>query len=375
MNVHAHYFRIGVFVIAAVSLLVVAIIVLGAGALFEERIPVETYINESVQGLDAGAMVKYRGVKVGNVKEITFVQKYYQTERPYILIRLLIDPNLLADPTRTDVRGSFMRLVERGLRIRWAAQGLTGTAYLELDFFEPADNPPLEIDWEPVALYIPSATSALGRLTGAVEQVFRQLEEADIASVFENLDGILRSLKEQIGKVNLPGLSQEVQTLVRETRDTNAKLQAVLDSPDTQGLPAKINGVFDRLDRTVETSGKDLDATLKELRSASEKINRIVKTVNDAIQAESTRGHARSLGLTLDHLSSTTAHLPETVAGMNQALRRLDQLLAQQQDSLPLIMDNLRRVSQDLSEVTGRLREYPSYSLFGEPPKPSEPGK
>jgi ABC-type transporter Mla subunit MlaD len=65
------YFKIGLFVISASVLAIIGILVLGAGALFQRTALVETYIEESVQGLDIGSPMKFRGVQVGKVEEIT----------------------------------------------------------------------------------------------------------------------------------------------------------------------------------------------------------------------------------------------------------------------------------------------------------------
>ena len=47
--------------------------------------------------------------------------------------------------------------IEKGLRIRIAPQGITGTNYLEIDYVDPKANPELPISWEPDHVYIPSA--------------------------------------------------------------------------------------------------------------------------------------------------------------------------------------------------------------------------
>ena len=73
MSTRANYFKIGLFTLAALALLVGAIIAWGAGAFAADRAIVETYMDESVQGLDMGSPVKFRGVNVGSTpyEEVT----------------------------------------------------------------------------------------------------------------------------------------------------------------------------------------------------------------------------------------------------------------------------------------------------------------
>jgi hypothetical protein len=126
MSAKPHYFKIGVFTVGGLILAVVAIIVLGAGTLFEKKIPVETYFDETVQGLSVGAPLRYRGVTIGSVEHIGFVRNEYNTELSeedryrygsYILVRVGIKevfPGQTAKERQTEV----MRQVKEGLRVR-----------------------------------------------------------------------------------------------------------------------------------------------------------------------------------------------------------------------------------------------------------------
>src|SRR3972149_246046 len=59
------YFKIGLFVISATIIAVIGVVVLGVGALLQKKTILETYIDESVQGLDVGSAVKVPGVSGG----------------------------------------------------------------------------------------------------------------------------------------------------------------------------------------------------------------------------------------------------------------------------------------------------------------------
>ena len=68
-----NYFKLGLFILIGFFFLASTVIILGAGKLFTRTITLETYINESINGLEVGSTVKYRGVKIGAVKRIGFV--------------------------------------------------------------------------------------------------------------------------------------------------------------------------------------------------------------------------------------------------------------------------------------------------------------
>src|SRR6516162_2762852 len=80
MPAEQKYFKLGFFVLGASAILAVGIVLLGAGSLFEKKYRVETYVDESIQGLDVGAPVKYRGVKVGELEKVDFVTRSYGVE-------------------------------------------------------------------------------------------------------------------------------------------------------------------------------------------------------------------------------------------------------------------------------------------------------
>jgi len=46
------YFRLGIFILLAGGALIALVIVLGAGSLFRKQIVLESYFDESVQGLE-----------------------------------------------------------------------------------------------------------------------------------------------------------------------------------------------------------------------------------------------------------------------------------------------------------------------------------
>ena len=84
--------RIGVFVVGAIALAVAAVIVFGSGRFFTEK---ETYISffeGSVFGLNQGASVVCRGVKIGSVTDIKLLSEP-EGMKIYIAVLYEIEPN------------------------------------------------------------------------------------------------------------------------------------------------------------------------------------------------------------------------------------------------------------------------------------------
>ena len=98
MSLKANYFKLGLFVIGALVSGVILLIVIGSGRWFQPKLTIESYFNESVQGLDIGSKLKYRGVAIGEVTRIGFTYNKYQQEIPslqryrYVLVEAQIEP-------------------------------------------------------------------------------------------------------------------------------------------------------------------------------------------------------------------------------------------------------------------------------------------
>ena len=70
MSKRANTTVIGAFVIGAIALILSAVVLIGTGQFFNERIVVVTVFEGSVTGLQVGSPVEFRGVPVGTVKGI-----------------------------------------------------------------------------------------------------------------------------------------------------------------------------------------------------------------------------------------------------------------------------------------------------------------
>jgi len=141
MSKQANKTAIGVFVVGAVVLAVVAIIVFGSGKFFVKTDFYVVYLPGSVKGLRIGAPVMFRGVKIGEVTQLRLysVDKGMSIEIPVIF---KVDPgsfhsigSMVAAVDENKAQ-EMDAMIKKGLRARMEMQSfVTGQRMINLDFF------------------------------------------------------------------------------------------------------------------------------------------------------------------------------------------------------------------------------------------------
>jgi len=328
MSAKANYFKLGLFIIGAVLLGVVAILVLGAGRLFQKKLIIETYLDQSVQGIEVGSKVKYRGVSIGNVKKIGFTRDHYSGGKTglithsYVLVEIEVTSLPFVKTSVDELDRSLPQEVRHGLRARLTSQGVTGTSYVEIDYLDPERYPPLAIDWTPDHPYIPSAPSAFTRIVNSAEEVFGALERIDFRRIAGGVERLIQVLDRKLSELPMGTLSTNAVALLAEARDSNQHLLKLLDRPE-------------------------LDAFLKDASSAAAGLRR----------------------------TTDSPALTNSVAQLQKTLRRLDQLVSANDQNLEVALDNLRALTENLRELSENARHFPAQLFFGEPPKPVNPAR
>ena len=350
MSLKANYFKLGLFVIGAIVAGVVVLVVVGSGRWFQPKVTIETYFNESVQGLDIGSKLKYRGVAIGEVTRIGFTYNRYQQDRPmnqrarFVLVEAQVEPKLLGGRAGagdiTNPEGLKLE-IERGLRMRLAAQGITGTSYLEIDYVDPV--PPINsIDWKPDNIYIPSAQSTVSTFVNAAIGVLERLHKLDIETVVANVNKLLVTTNARVDAIDTKALSQRTERVL-------GKVEIALDNVDAKKLS----------EETV--------ALLAELRTSNAELKKTLS--NPALQKlpdDAAGAIARVRALVDD------PNLPKSIAHLSRTLARIDRILGVGEADLTVTVENLRQITDNLRDLTEDAKRYPANVIFGTPPRPLE---
>jgi phospholipid/cholesterol/gamma-HCH transport system substrate-binding protein/paraquat-inducible protein B len=333
------YFKLGLFVLAASALLFVSLFLLGGRSLFEPRYIIETYFNESVSGLDVGAPVKFRGVPVGQVSQITMASRVYADEmkgdpNAYILVRMRVSN--VPETTMTDLA----TFIKKGLRVQTQLAGVTGQLFLGIDFLDPEKNPPLALSWTPEYPYIPSAPSLTNEIIANAQRFLASLDNADIAQLGQNLNRLAVTFEKRVNDVPIDKLAEESLATLRVTRET-----------------------IGRIDRALAQA--KLGETFENLRTASARLDRLL--ADPAL--ESTPRDVAVVAARLRRLAES-GELDTLLRNATQAVARVDGMLGANQYDLRVAIEDLRASMDNLRAITELARRNPAGLIFSEPPRP-----
>lgn len=283
---------IGAFVIGGLALAVVAITVWGSGKLFQTRFPCVCYFPGSVNGLSPGAPVKFRGVQIGEVRDIRLV--YAQTRgNPRIPVFLDIDGDRMRElgSTRELTFDSLQELIALGLRARLQTLSIvTGVLYVDFDL-RPETPVELMQDAEGHISEIPTLPTPLEEATRTVSDVLAQMKDVD-------WKGIAAAVRQALDGVNRLASNERLSDALDALPDTIASARRLLDHLDTRTamLGNGLGDVSGDARRTLTSLRATLDAMQALLAPEAPLSIELTRTMTDL-------GHAaRALGDLADFL-------------------------------------------------------------------------
>jgi ABC-type transporter Mla subunit MlaD len=349
MSTQTNYFRLGLFVIIGIVLGVAGVIIFGGLQLFPDpMLKVETYFEESVQGLMEGSKIKMRGVTIGTIEEIGFVASSYPLSDEldikygrWILVRASIDPQAFEGQSVRELAALIPARIEAGLRVRMASSGLTGGKFIEVDSLDPERFPAFEPPWEPRDTYVPSARGVISAIVSSVDHIVEQIKDLDVKKVLTDVDNLILTADQAIQGADLPGLGARAETLI------------------------------DNVDGIIK--GEDVRQTLANLREASESAKLMMADAQELFAGEKMSGTVDNLAASGEHIRQATERLPTVIGRLDRAILNLDRVITSESEDMQELIMELRITVQNLRELTDLAKEYPASVLFGQEPPESKP--
>jgi paraquat-inducible protein B len=325
MKRRANATLIGAFVVLGLALMMAVVIAAGGGKLFARKERVVMYFGGSIYGLQLGAPVVFRGVRLGSVSSIGVV--YDKTSDAFsIPVQADLDAQAIRGlggsdgPSGADHRNALLALLNRGLSAQLSMQSLlTGQLYVDLDL-RPA---------KPVAL------------RGDADS---QLEIPTTAAPIQNL-------KNQLDGLDLRRLLDDVSAIASSARALVAGPQLQLALENLAGITASLRAVSERLDRRFDPLADVATKTLRDAGVAAERLARAADGVGDT---------ASRIGGSADRVSALLAPdspLLRNIERSAEELGRLAASLRQQTGEDSTLMLNVDQALGDVSRAARATRE------------------
>lgn len=343
--------RVGLFTLAGLVLSVLAVVAVG-GRWFADTEQAVMRFGGSVFGLQVGAPVVFRGVRVGQVSAFGLAPA--GPNGVAIPVTATFGRALLRDliiPTPASSEPVLALLVQRGLVARLALQSLlTGQLYIDLDLEPDAPRPPAA-----AAPVLPAALAGLPVIPTAPTR-FDTLQA--------QLDGLDLG---QIGR-DVAALAQSARLLLAGPEPTRALARAA-------DAALAIERLAGRIERDLAPLSRDARDALAETRRAVQQLGQSALQVGGAASqigssAAAVRAQAGALAAAATPL---LADLRRTADALTLAASTLRQAAAED-STLRLGADralqDLSRAARSLRELTDTLQQHPDLLLRGRAPAP-----
>lgn len=277
--------RLGVFVIAGCVLLVVFFSIPVGRKLANRHKTYYCYFGgESLSGLEEGAEVKFRGVRIGKVARITY------------------DPGDLSRVKATfRIRDDFP--VKEDMYARAELMGITGLKYIDI---MGGTN---EAEALPAESIIPARASLMATITGKSEVIIEKIEIllnhlalithpdslAPVKNILSHVEEITREVNEFVGDLKF-----EITDIAASARNTMAKIDSIasnvcsitgsvsqtvdagtlariLTRVDSTALALKT--LSEAMELTIRQSREDVTVSMQNLRETLENANQLSRTL------------------------------------------------------------------------------------------------
>lgn len=303
---------VGLFVLGALALGMIALLSFGGLSLFSKPQRFMVYFDESVHGLDLGSPVKLRGVRVGRVVDLEI---HYDdaANRSVVAVTCELNRNVITDAKGAQLRvtgpGDIQMMVDHGLRAQLGVLGLaTGLLFVELDFADPQLYPVTAQADVPKYVVIPSMPSAISEYQASISEILNDLRKVDFAGISKEIKTLLATTNKKVNELDLKSLGDKV----GRAADS---VTALVDSPETKQTMANLNGALvaaraamERIDGQVGPVSDELKKTLADAQTALKTLDSTAVTTRRFIQQQNQVG---------DDLTATLRQVAEAAAALD----------------------------------------------------------
>lgn len=289
---------VGGFVVGAVVLVIAGILVLSSGQLLQEKLNYVLYFGSSVEGLQRGAPVNFRGVKVGTVSDIVVefdIDNAEYSARTPVYIQITVggmrevgghmDASL--DPEEV-----MELLVQRGLRASLKSQSfVTGQLVVEFDFHP---GTPIRLSgFSKGVPELPTIPSDFEAITATATQTAKRIGALPIEDLFTQFQDVASGLDHVIKALDTANLGASLNTIVAVAEQNGAELKQLLQTLNREVPPLAANlratSAATRLmvEQDLPPALQALTGTLQDSRAVVQQLNRHLGPLATSVESTS----------------------------------------------------------------------------------------
>ncbi|MHC4830909.1 MAG: MlaD family protein [Planctomycetota bacterium] len=344
--------KLGFFVLTAVVLAAATFVWLAASRLKQETFEIVTYLDESVQGLDVGSSVKFRGVPIGTVKRIGITSEA-------LLVR--VEMSLLVDrlaelslPLIKDEDGEFHpdHLGPAGLRTQLASSGITGVKYIAIDLHSDSNQVEVALGFPPPANFVPNTPSTLKSIETAVWVVLEAIPDMTrrMEGLLQRIDDLALNVDATLDTTDISGMVESIIELTDNASELAERLDRDLTELDVKRLGDSAVTTLEEAQAAIA----ELRQAVREMRGPEGALGRVTAAV-DRVAADA-QSLMRSVEQTVSasKVDETTAALRGTANAWTGVARdsasyteRFDRSLRELEETLRSVRDLADRLERD----------------------------
>ena len=384
---------LGVFVIAAVFIVMALILALKGKRLFASNPTYTIMVDKSVKGLSKGAIVTFRGVKIGQVTKImlmpvnTIMSQDTSSNWP-LEITIEIDPqtidfdrNMLKKlqknkTSKAIFEASNFYFTDKFLVDRWLeymvkehnlaamiklSSMLTGQLYIELDFQK--DYKATE---EELAMlrqgYIPVRATSMEKLVAVLDNKRLTDTIAATLGIFEDaiMSGKVQTMIDDIHASceNLKQISTATQELIDSL---NKKIPNVINDADTAITTA--NTTFGNANDILSDISARIGNTLESVNDLLSEFKEVTKQVKSDVDLSN--GPISELIANANKASIQLTELLKTTNSIAQSLQGTDSFDPMEGTALTNLLKEMEEAARSIRVVADMLRDNPEVLLKG----------
>jgi phospholipid/cholesterol/gamma-HCH transport system substrate-binding protein len=365
MSKQANKTVIGIFVVVAIALAVAAVLILGSGKFFKQTLRAVCYFEGSVGGLNVGAPVVFRGVKIGSVTDVIL---NLNTTNLIFTIPVYIE----IEPDKVTVAGvrprqlgrNLKAFIDRGLRATLEMQSIvTGQMQVGLDFYpdKPAKFAENRTD---------TKTPEIPTVPTPMQELAKKIQKLPIDQIFEKLDSALDEIDKLVKSPEIPEAIRSVNLALEDIRklvkdvdgqvgpltsnlnNTVLNAQRLVQNADAKvtGLASNLDGAVTEVRGLVQNADAKVTGLASNLDGAVTEVRGLVKNVDDRTGplTASMEGTLKSIDATLivvqKAMDSTAGEGSPMVYEMNRTLEEVHALAR----SIRVLVDHLERRPESL---------------------------